>query len=161
LPIIRFAPFGPLLMSNLGRYDAPPALAMKHESALIAVKLLHTAIWAFFVACIFGAPLAAAQGRFKLSAVLIALVAVEALVLHRATGSEFRHLPAALARKAQQEHLHSAVPARRGLFGLRVLGPNLVVLDSAAARLPPTLQWAFEGALTGQPWQTVSTRGSP
>ena len=81
MPIIRFAPFGPLLMSNLGRYDAPAALVMKHESALIAVKLLHTAIWAFFVACIFGAPLAAAQGRFTLSAVLIALVAVEALVL--------------------------------------------------------------------------------
>ena len=54
---------------------------MKHDSALIAVKLLHTAIWVFFVACILGAPLAAAQGGFKLAASMMALVAVEALVL--------------------------------------------------------------------------------
>lgn len=39
---------------------------MTRESALIVVKVLHTAIWAFFVACILGAPMAAAQGNFRL-----------------------------------------------------------------------------------------------
>jgi len=54
---------------------------MNRESALKAVKLAHTAIWAFFVACIFGAPLAAWRGNFMLAAALIGFVAVEALVL--------------------------------------------------------------------------------
>ncbi len=54
---------------------------MNHESALRTVKAAHTAIWAFFVACIVGAPLAAWQGRFKLAAVLIGFVALEAVVL--------------------------------------------------------------------------------
>lgn len=49
--------------------------------ALIAVKTLHTAIWAFFVACILGAPLAAASGRFTLAWLLVGFVAVEAFVL--------------------------------------------------------------------------------
>jgi hypothetical protein len=47
---------------------------MNHEDALKAVKLAHTAIWAFFVACIFGAPLAAWRGNFTLSAVLVGFV---------------------------------------------------------------------------------------
>lgn len=54
---------------------------MRKEAALVAIKAVHTAIWAFFVACIVGAPLAAARGHFGLAAALIALVAVEALVL--------------------------------------------------------------------------------
>ncbi len=54
---------------------------MTHDSALVAVKILHTAIWAFFVACIFGAPLAAALGHLALATTLIAFVPVEALVL--------------------------------------------------------------------------------
>lgn len=54
---------------------------MNPQAALKAVKAAHTAIWAFFVACIVGAPVAAWSGRFTLSAVLVGAVAVEALVL--------------------------------------------------------------------------------
>ena len=54
---------------------------MNDQTTLNAVKALHTAIWAFFVGCIVGAPLAAAQGRLKLAAVLIGLVGIESLVL--------------------------------------------------------------------------------
>jgi hypothetical protein len=54
---------------------------MNHELALKAVKVVHTAVWAFFVACIFGAPLAAWHNNFAFAAVLLAFVAVEALVL--------------------------------------------------------------------------------
>lgn len=54
---------------------------MKADTSLVVVKSLHTAIWAFFAACILGAPVAAASGRFELAGLLIALVAVEAVVL--------------------------------------------------------------------------------
>ncbi len=54
---------------------------MNQQTALKAVKAAHTAIWAFFVACIFGAPVAAWFGNFALSAVLVGFVALEALVL--------------------------------------------------------------------------------
>ena len=54
---------------------------MEEKATLRAIKALHTAIWAFFVACILGAPLAAAYGRFSLAGAMIGLVAVEALVL--------------------------------------------------------------------------------
>jgi hypothetical protein len=54
---------------------------MNQQTALTAVKAAHTAIWAFFVACIFGAPVAAWLGHFALAAWLIGFVAVEALVL--------------------------------------------------------------------------------
>lgn len=54
---------------------------MNHKLALRAVKVVHTAVWAFFVACIFGAPLAAWHRNFSLAAVLVALVFIEALVL--------------------------------------------------------------------------------
>lgn len=48
---------------------------------LRGVKLLHTAIWAFFAACIVGIPLAAAAGRFSLAFALTGVVAVEVAVL--------------------------------------------------------------------------------
>lgn len=48
---------------------------------LVAVKSLHTVVWAFFVGCIVGIPLAAAQERFRIAAILIGFVAVEAVVL--------------------------------------------------------------------------------
>lgn len=56
------------------RFDRP-------RTALHRVKLLHTAIWAFFAACILAIPLAAAAGRFSLAIVLIGVVAVEVVVL--------------------------------------------------------------------------------
>lgn len=54
---------------------------MNHHAALRMVKLAHTAIWGFFVACILGAPLAAWHHHFALAAVLLGVVAIEGLVL--------------------------------------------------------------------------------
>ncbi len=49
--------------------------------SLHLIKLAHTVIWAFFVACILGAPLAAASGEFLWAGVMIAMVALEGVVL--------------------------------------------------------------------------------
>lgn len=45
------------------------------------VKVLHTLVWAFFASCVLGILFAAAQRRLAMAAVLIALVALETLVL--------------------------------------------------------------------------------
>lgn len=63
------------------------ALRHRQNLPLIAIKTLHTAIWAFFVACIVGLPAAALAGRFRLAAVLGALVLAEVLVLMANGGS--------------------------------------------------------------------------
>ena len=49
--------------------------------ALRRVKLLHTVIWAFFVACIVAIPVLTALSRFGLAATFAAIVAVEVAVL--------------------------------------------------------------------------------
>lgn len=50
-------------------------------TALIAVKLAHTAVWCFFVACIAAIPVAALRMSFKTALLLIGLVTVECAVL--------------------------------------------------------------------------------
>ena len=54
---------------------------MRVLSSLRAIKLAHTVIWALFVACIAGAPLAAAMGRLRAAWLLSAAVWGECLVL--------------------------------------------------------------------------------
>jgi cbb3-type cytochrome oxidase subunit 1 len=48
---------------------------------LTAIKLLHTAVWALFAACILGIFAAAGTGRFGLALVFIGVVMLEVLVL--------------------------------------------------------------------------------
>ena len=48
---------------------------------LVAIKLAHTAVWAFFVACILALPVAAWRRRFRFAAVLTSLVLLECCVL--------------------------------------------------------------------------------
>jgi hypothetical protein len=48
---------------------------------LTVIKLLHTAVWALFVACILGIFAAAGSGRLVLAGVLIGVVLIEVLVL--------------------------------------------------------------------------------
>jgi uncharacterized membrane protein YfcA len=55
--------------------------AMSDGTALIFVKSVHTVIWAFFVGCIVGAPVAAWLGNFALAGILVGFVALEAVVL--------------------------------------------------------------------------------
>jgi hypothetical protein len=49
--------------------------------ALRRVKLLHTAVWAFFASCVLGIPLAAASGALRLAWILVVIVSVEVVVL--------------------------------------------------------------------------------
>jgi hypothetical protein len=48
---------------------------------LIATKLLHTAIWLFFVGCIVAIPFAGARRQFRSAAVLTGLVLFECAIL--------------------------------------------------------------------------------
>ncbi len=49
--------------------------------ALVAVKIVHTAVWVFFVVCILAVPITAAAHRFRLTAASAALVLLECVVL--------------------------------------------------------------------------------
>ena len=48
---------------------------------LLAVKLVHTAVWVFFVACIVAIPIFTWRGRFLAASVLCGIVFAEVLVL--------------------------------------------------------------------------------
>lgn len=55
---------------------------MEHaRRRLIAIKLLHTVVWAFFGSCVALIPVAAWRGHLGLAAVFIAIVAVEVAIL--------------------------------------------------------------------------------
>jgi hypothetical protein len=53
----------------------------KPAHVVVAIKLLHTVVWLFFVACIVAVPVAAALHRFRLTAILAALVLLECFVI--------------------------------------------------------------------------------
>ena len=55
--------------------------AVGKELRLRAVKLAHTAAWAFFASCVVLIPFTAWQRQFALAGLLIGVVAVESLVL--------------------------------------------------------------------------------
>ena len=49
--------------------------------ALIGIKIVHTAVWAFFMACIFAIPVMGFLERFQAAWVLSGIVMVECLAL--------------------------------------------------------------------------------
>lgn len=49
--------------------------------ALVAIKVVHTLVWAFFVACILAIPVFALRGEFRAAAIAAALVLLESAVL--------------------------------------------------------------------------------
>jgi len=49
--------------------------------ALIAVKVVHTVVWVFFVTCVLAVPVTAGLHQFRWTAVFTGLVLVECLVL--------------------------------------------------------------------------------
>jgi hypothetical protein len=51
------------------------------EGYLRRIKLLHTVVWGFFVSCILAIPLAATWKAFGMAFALIAVVAIEVVVL--------------------------------------------------------------------------------
>ncbi len=54
---------------------------LSDDVRLTLVRLLHTLVWAFMVACILAIPVFATQGRFGLAAVCIGIVLIETLIL--------------------------------------------------------------------------------
>lgn len=54
---------------------------MQTSAAIMAVKLAHTAIWAFFAICIILLPVSAYYGHFKFACILISFVLIEILIL--------------------------------------------------------------------------------
>lgn len=54
---------------------------MKPSTALLTVKLVHTAVWLFFVVCIVAIPVAAQLRRFEWAAAMGGAVLLETLVL--------------------------------------------------------------------------------
>ena len=53
----------------------------RSTAPLVLVKLTHTLVWCFFVACIVAIPIAAVRLNFKAALFLIGLVTVECAVL--------------------------------------------------------------------------------
>ena len=54
---------------------------MAARRKLIAIKVLHTVVWAMFVGCILAVPTAAHVGRFGVAAACAAAVLVEVVIL--------------------------------------------------------------------------------
>lgn len=54
---------------------------LKPTSALRTIKLLHTLFWAFFAGCILAIPLLAHAGNLLVASALVAVVALEVLVI--------------------------------------------------------------------------------
>jgi hypothetical protein len=53
----------------------------RQSRSLVVIKIVHTAVWAFFASCIVLIPVAAQLHRFGLAVILSAATAVECLVL--------------------------------------------------------------------------------
>ncbi len=68
-------------VKNEGMKSAVMKGAEGQRRTLVAIKVLHTAIWAFFAGCIVALPAAAWLGRFRLATVLTALILMECCVL--------------------------------------------------------------------------------
>lgn len=54
---------------------------LQRPPALVAIKLLHTAVWAFFAGCIVAIPIAGALGAFRWAAILSGAVLFECAIL--------------------------------------------------------------------------------
>jgi len=53
----------------------------KQFPILIGIKLLHTAVWLFFVGCIVAIPIAGASRQFQKAGAFIAIVLIECVIL--------------------------------------------------------------------------------
>jgi hypothetical protein len=69
-------------MQMRGRDSTPPVTdAARAASSLRLIKIVHTVVWAFFAGCIVAIPILGWRGELRTATVLIAVVAVEVLVL--------------------------------------------------------------------------------
>lgn len=69
-------------MQMQGSDSTPPVTdAARAASSLRLIKIVHTVVWAFFAGCIVAIPILGWRGELRTATVLIAVVAVEVLVL--------------------------------------------------------------------------------
>ncbi len=61
--------------------DADARNEPKRTHALVGIKLLHTAAWAFFAGCILAIPLQGAVHNFRAAAILSGIVLLECAIL--------------------------------------------------------------------------------
>ncbi|MBL8229777.1 MAG: hypothetical protein JNL98_14910 [Bryobacterales bacterium] len=57
------------------------ALQPQAQAILTGIKLLHTAVWGFFVACIVAIPVTAGMGELRWAAIFSGVVLIECAVL--------------------------------------------------------------------------------
>ena len=116
---------------------------------LIAIKLLHTVIWAFLAASILALPVAGVLRRFRWAASLsvIVLLGVRRArcqwrqmpsvrfgsPIHRRASKQFRHLPPELAGDPQQSNLWVALRRQR-IDGAVVLAEASAIIISQLRR---------------------------
>jgi hypothetical protein len=48
---------------------------------LVAIKVVHTVVWAFFASCVFAIPVCAWRGKIQSAGILIGVVLLEVVVL--------------------------------------------------------------------------------
>jgi len=65
----------------IGAIGPCAAFVQNAQMVLIAIKVSHTLLWALFAGCILALPVAALRRRFRLGAILSAIVLVECAVL--------------------------------------------------------------------------------
>jgi len=68
-------------MNDTEAAETRPQQNHTRSSLLILIKILHTVVWAFFVACIVALPLAGLKGRFDWVLALTALVLLECVII--------------------------------------------------------------------------------
>lgn len=109
-------------------------------SALLRIKILHTAVWVFFVGCIAAVPLAAARHRFDWAAGCAALVGVECAVL---AFNRWRCPLTDLAARhttAREDNFDIFLPLWLARYNKQIFGPLF-----AAGILYALLEWWFRG----------------
>lgn len=94
---------------------------------LIAIKVVHTVVWAFFAGCVVLIPVAAWMNRFALAGVLIALVLLETTVL--VVNSWRCPLTDVAARytEARQDNFDIYLPLRLARYNKQIFGTLFVL----------------------------------
>lgn len=127
---------------------ASPAPDVELESSantlhrLVAIKVLHTVVWAFFAGCILAIPLLAWRGRLFYAAALIAVTLVEVLVLIFNSWSCPLSAVAARYTDDRRDNFDIYLPEwlarhNKGIFGtLYAAGTALTVYVWYASRAP-------------------------
>jgi hypothetical protein len=98
-------------------------------SALVAIKLLHTLIWAIFAGSILALPVAAWALRFDWAGVLTALVLIECLVLALNRGRCPLTVLAARFTPERVDNFDIYLPTWLARYNKRIFGTLFIVSE--------------------------------